>query len=157
MDYYKTSPDYVKLKLGEENVERKKKVDIMKIALGLFLIGGMIFCGVTAYQYIHSKQMILKNTARVQIPERLENRLDVFEKQENKVDSDDSWIYLPYRLVIVHVYTPLFTDESQYVEHTIEQSTDETAMATTSQNWFDLRDKDFNGIVENFFNSFFQN
>lgn len=124
MDYYKTSPEYVKIKLGEQKVESIKKHDILKMSLAFMIIMGMTFCAVTAFHISKSKPFshFFESSNTGHGDHFHTTQISTYRSVSTEPDeasTEDSWVMVPYRIIVVHLYNPLFEfddnlDEQSY-------------------------------------------
>ena len=123
MKYYRKSPDYVRIKVAEAEVESSKRDGRLEVAMALVLIVGMTLCAVTAYSLKKSTPIFdfFKKKSHVKTQEAQKSSF------EPPNDNGQWWNFIPYsRLIIVHIYTLSFEGESEEKYSEVEKGTEET-------------------------------
>ena len=107
MKYYSTSPEYVRIKVREEQIDSNERAGRLWVAI--VLIGGMTLCALTAYQLSQSAPIFdfFNNKSPVKMQEAQKS---LFEPQN---DEGKLWF-----IIVHYIYNPLVEGESkeEYVE-----------------------------------------
>ena len=148
MKYYRTSPEYVKIKVAEAEVESSKRDGRLEVAMALVLIVGMTLGAVTAYNFSKSTPIFdffnKKSAMKTQEAQ----------KSSFKPPNDDGkfWSFMPFnKIIIVHIYNPSFEGESEEEFSEVEKGTE---TSTTSPSRVNGENLDYFGVMQSIFETF---
>ena len=108
MKYYSTSPEYVRIKVREEQIDSNERAGRLWVAI--VLIGGMTLFALTAYQL--SQSALIFDFFNKKCPVKMqEAQKSLFEPQRH--DEGKLWF-----IIVHYIYNPLVEGESkeEYVE-----------------------------------------
>jgi hypothetical protein len=126
LDYYRTSPEYVKLKLGDDKPEKPvalAKAELAKMITFLFL--GLGCLGVTAYVYTQSK-MTAKETHEILLQNRTGQIHPMAESQRPPL------FFKPCHVIVIRFHSPIsyFTNIIKQLDQEGPEKDDRVALAT---------------------------